>query len=228
MTSLAASRALTALAFCVSTTTLVGCFSSSEARVDASAADASAAVDASAADSALADAAQLPDADPCANLACACDLASPTRECPLGYGCAGTVCLPGCDRDEDCSVGRACRRSNLSCYTPGAPVGMACTRSEECDLGCRTEAEGPPGGECIGAICDLMLNDCAEGQTCTPLGEGVGSCHPACVLDGDCRPSFRCRPDPTLGRRSCVPGCTQNSDCATTMRCDVASGYCRS
>lgn len=167
--------------------------------------------------------------DHCVGPNCRCTPDAAVRECPLGSGCAtGGACLPGCNQDSDCPVGRSCRQSDLSCFNPNAVVGTACVSSVDCNVGCRTEAEGPPQGECLGAICNIAMNDCSAGTVCVPLGEGVGQCVRGCMRDTDCRPAYRCATGPNpMTRRHCLPACMRNSDCPVTGNCDVASGLCR-
>lgn len=145
-----------------------------------------------------------------------CDPTAATRSCRAGYGCAatmvGSVCVPGCSDDTDCSGGTLCDTTGGNggqCYTPGASVGDPCADDSLCPAGafCFAEAfSGWPAGMCVVMGCDAAAGTgCPDGATCLPRGR-MAICVSSCAMDSDCRAGYHCADNTALaGTKACVP-----------------------
>jgi hypothetical protein len=145
-----------------------------------------------------------------------CDPASATRQCRTGYGCAetamGSVCVPGCSDDTDCTGGTLCNvdGNGGQCYTPGSNVGDPCTGDALCPAGAFCLSEdyyGWPAGMCVTMGCDAVAGTgCPTGSTCTARGSRMTICVAACTVNADCRTGYEClHPTGTTGAGNCSP-----------------------
>lgn len=115
------------------------------------------------------------------------------------------ICAPQCGSDEDCPAGRLCHRQGGVCTDfppPGAPVGSACSISDDCD-GRACEDRVDQVGVCTAPCVLGALSGCGYGRepvsrdaACvTPavaagrFSEGpgdLGLCLRLCDSDADC------------------------------------------
>jgi hypothetical protein len=133
-----------------------------------------------------------------------------TAEPQLGF------CVPRCGSDEECPSGRVCHRQAGICAdfpAPGAPVGSACSTSDDCDgRDCQDRVNG--NGICTAPCVLGGLSGCGYGRNADVreaacvipvaaagnFSEGpgdLGFCLELCDVDADCQQAatgFVCRP----------------------------------
>lgn len=143
------------------------------------------------------------------------------NECLAGYFCVagpdGNVCGRVCDPAD----ANSCGDDDCEQVGPDASVGV-CTPGG-CGPG-QIESQG----QCYD-VCDPLLQDCLEGETCVPTGDDAFACFPAagsgeqgdgCEFVNTCEPGLFCMPGTLL------PGSEEPSACTTV--CDVSSPSCPS
>ncbi|MBT9556409.1 MAG: hypothetical protein IV100_10285 [Myxococcales bacterium] len=202
-----------------------------------------------------------PGGEPCAmDVQCAHDLCTPataegratgfangmcTQPCDAGglpcldagFQCVvfstGGLCLPECDRDDDCRDGYVCAtvgaaspvcfpdcRSGLQCLTGlcDATTGQCVPPGDAWE-----DAVVPEDAPATGAPDDAggLLPTCSADGTCDDGGVCAGphrTCHARCGLgEPACPPRTGCGPTP-LGPL-CLPLCDDESPCPTGMYC---------
>lgn len=144
----------------------------------------------------------------------------PNARCQIG-GWNERVCMPACEENADCREGYRCapfrKGSNVGvCYAgsdavppplPPRDLGHACTKDDDCDQICMTEAAyALPGGSCS-AEC-FQTSDCGSNAACAVFGEGAGEisrCIAHCAANADCNQFYYCNKDDP-GFTYCWPG----------------------
>jgi hypothetical protein len=126
---------------------------------------------------------------------------------PRGSSMARPVCLPQCNRDDDCGDGRFCHPKDGLCRaTPavGLPIGSPCDAgADACRGTCAGSDEGSFGGLCT--------EWCTEGTTGS-CGGGGYPYEAACLL---ALPAVYTRGGPGFGDLSlCLEPCDVDSDCS--------------
>ena len=145
---------------------------------------------------------------------------APSCGCEFGEFCVGEgLCRPGCRRDEDCGLGRAC---NENTCVPFCTSDEDCAVSSACvDAECRARCAGDEdcaGGEaCVEQIClpvaCLDTVDCPVGHACRE-NECIFVGRVSCASSADCGDAWSCEPLSSL----CVR-CQQPSDCPDHLTC---------
>ena len=109
---------------------------------------------------------------------------------------------PACQMDAACMAGM------------GA-VGTACTANTDCaanmnDPLCFDEANlGHPGGYCM-EWCDMAMDDCPMGSTCSDFGLSQGLCLENCTVNTDCtRTEYGCWDPTATMQTNCWPDTCQ-------------------
>ena len=145
---------------------------------------------------------------------------APACGCEFGEFCVGEgLCRPGCRRDEDCGLGRAC--DDGECI-PFCVDDADCSANSTCvDAECRALCSGDEdcaaGEACREQVC--LPVDCSDTIDC-PVGHAcrdnecffVGRI--SCASSADCGDAWSCEPLSSL----CVR-CQQPSDCPEHLRC---------
>ncbi len=170
-----------------------------------------------------------------------CDLED-TDSCRTGYGCTSpgsigaSVCIPGCNSNDDCSEGLECQVGGGDfgegvCFDPDSSVGDACTADEECPASATCLAEefaGWPSGACATGCDYVSGSGCSDGASCVLYRGRFDICVASCATDDDCRDGFACKADDEYpDRMTCQPGCTSDADCSIDgYVCNPTLGTC--
>ena len=173
----------------------------------------------------------------CLRTASACDPATESIDCPMGFACEGGTCVDRrvpCDSVFDCPKSHTCETTSTAKFC--VRIHRDCNVDEDCALiaaSCadvdgdgRKECTGNlDGSACVNASCPGSAPVCENGNFGTGIDAVCGD-FGLCRNGGDCRNGFDCVALGADGRRECIPsglrGCDASSDCAFNEVC--ASG----
>lgn len=184
-----------------------------------------------------------PDDQVCVNLVTS---ASATRAEPW----QSQVCLPGCEKDKDCSAGLTCR--SLPAWPNAGSRVKGCFVGLPAELGnpCVDPAGGLRNDLCLSGLCadlgalglcsrDCSNDPCPTGSECALFADGRALCllpcsssfmcnvDPllSCVAAGSSRFGFQIQSSGNSGALYCAPKpCTANTDCGASGICFQVAG----
>jgi hypothetical protein len=148
----------------------------------------------------------------------------PANGCPPNTYCDGTVCQPGCQSLDDCTIGECtpeglCAPPPLDCAFTGCPPGDTCSpetlrcvpacSAGSCETGAVCDADS---GWCVAVAADCTAQGCPAGEACDP---GDGLCKPSCSGAAPCDGGQAC----DVANGVCVTGCSPQN-CAPGNHCN--------